>query len=255
MDWPILVPASRQAEWAQASPAAQSSATAFAIRILWGLTGRVFGTVTETVRPCAAPSPAFSTYGGRYRAAGRYPSGVVQGPLLLTSCGCTTSPCPCAAGSEIALPGPVAAVVSVTIDGTVIDPAEYKVRDRRWLCRLVGGWPQHQDMTAADDVVGAFTVTYRRGIVPPDEGQIAAGWLATEVLRAMKDGVCALPTGVTSIARQGTTIEVDPVAYMDEGLTGVAQVDQWIRAVNPGRVTAPPSVVSPDLPDQVSRFS
>lgn len=257
IEWPIVVPAARVGEWAQASGSDRNAAERVAVLILWGLTGRVLGTVVDTVRPCAAPSPAFSTYGGSFRAAGRYPSGLVQGPLLLTSCGCSVSPCPCGGRSEIALPGPVAGVVSVMIDGVVVDPGTYKVRDRRWLVRTSGdAWPQRQDMEADDDAEGAFTVAYRRGIVPPPDGQEAAGWLATEVLRGMvADPSCALPKGVTSVARQGVTIEVDPVAYLEEGLTGVERVDQWIRSVNPSRMRSVPRVFSPDSVDHVARFS
>lgn len=257
MDWPILIPDARKAVWDAATEDDRTAATNLAVRILHGLTGRVFGLITDTVRPCSAPSPAFSTYGGHYRVGTRTASGLVQGPLLLSSCGCTTSPCPCAGASEVALPGPVAEIVSVSIDGTALGADDYKVRDHRWLVRVDGTrWPQHQDMNVADDAVGAFTVTYKRGIVPPADGQVAAGLLALEVLAAMKGkGPCALPNNVKTVARQGVTIEVDPVAYMDEGLTGIPQVDQWIRSVNPNRMKAAPVVLSPDSDDRVARFS
>lgn len=251
MDWPLIIPASRAAAWNSASADDREAATSLAVSLLHSLTGRVFGLTEVTVRPCGVPAPSFSTYGGQYAAG---PLG--SHPLLLTSCGCTTERCPCAGREEIALPGPVAAAVQVMIDGVVLDPGAYKVRDRRWLCRVDGEpWPQRQDMDAPDDGEGAFTVTYQRGLAPPAEGQLAAGVLACEVLAGMTGGACQLPPNVTSVARQGVTIEVDPVAYLSEGLTGIAAVDQWIRTVNPYGLRARPRVLSPDAMDRVVSFS
>jgi hypothetical protein len=48
--------------------------------------------------------------------------------------------------------------------------------------------------------------------------------------------------------RQGVEISLpDPTELLDSGLTGVADVDLWIRAVNPSRKTHRPRVWSPDL--------
>ena len=246
MDWPLIIPTHRQAAWEAASTADRAAATALAVQLLHALTGRVFGVVEVTVRPCGVPAPTFSTYGGQWGA----------GPLLLSACGCTTSDCPCKAGSEIALPGPVDEVTSVLVDGEVVDPAAWKVRDRRWLCRIDGqAWPHRQDMTADDDQLGAFAVTYKRGVPAPAAGQSAAGLLATEILSGMGGGACALPPNVTSVARQGVNIEVDPVAYLDAGLTGIASVDQWIRSINPHALRSRPRVLSPDDAGRVARFS
>lgn len=253
MDWPLIVPDRRRAAWDAAPAGDRAAATALAVQLLHALTGRVFGLQTVTVRPCGVPAPNFSTYGGQYASG---PVGVRPAPLLLTACGCTTSACPCSTGSEIALPGPVANVTSVLVDGVVLAPAAWKVRNRRWLCRVDGDrWPTHQDMNAPDDAPGAFAVTYQRGLPTPDAGQVAAGWLATEILTGMAGGACALPPNVTSVARQGVNMEIDPVAYLDAGLTGISQVDQWIRSVNPHALRARPRVVSPDDVDRVAEFS
>ncbi|MFT4086134.1 MAG: hypothetical protein QM658_03115 [Gordonia sp. (in: high G+C Gram-positive bacteria)] len=252
MDWPLIIPDARRSAWDTATAADRESATALAVSLLHSLTGRVFGLAEVTVRPCGVPAPAFSTYGGQYA------SGPITRPgvLLLSACGCSSFPCPCVAGSQIALPGPVHDVVAVMIDGHTLATADYKVRDRRWLCRIDGHrWPQHQRMDAADDAEGAFTVTYRRGLLPPSEGQLAAGLLACDILSGIGGGACALPANVTSVARQGVNIEIDPVAYLDAGLTGISVVDQWIRSVNPRGLRSTPRVLSPDASDQAASFT
>ena len=256
LTWPTIIPDGSAAAWAAATPADRAAAEAAAVNILHALTARIFGLTEDTVRPCGAPAPSYSTYGGSYRATPRS-GGIVQGPLLLSSCGCTRSSCPCGGRSEIALPGPVHSIVEVRVDGVVVAADTYKVRDHRWLVRVTGdAWPQRQRMEAADDEPGAFVVTYLRGLAVPTAGQLAAGVLAVEILAGMTgSGPCALPPHVTAFNRQGVSIEVDPVAYLDAGLTGVAAVDQWIRTVNPNGLKTAPTVMSPDTADTVARLS
>lgn len=256
LTWPIIIPDSHAAVWNAASPADRAAAEATAVTILHALTARIFGLTSDTVRPCGAPAPNYSTYGGSYRASPRS-GAIVQGPLLLSSCGCTVAPCPCGGRSEVALPGPVHSITEVRVDGAVIDPTTYKVRDHRWLVRISGApWPQHQQMEAADDEPGAFVVTYLRGLAVPPAGHLAAGLLALELLKGMTgSGPCALPPHITNLSRQGVTTEIDPVAYLDAALTGVTAVDQWIRTVNPNALKAAPTVLSPDTVDKVARFS
>jgi len=83
----------------------------------------------------------------------------------------------------------------------------------------------------------------------PLGGQIAAGLLAGELLKARRGGKCRLPARAQSVAREGVDVTLlDPAALYEAGLTGLAEVDQWITAVNPARLRTRPSVSSPDHP-------
>jgi hypothetical protein len=77
----------------------------------------------------------------------------------------------------------------------------------------------------------------------------AAGVYACEVAKARVGGTCQLPSRVTSISRQGVDVQLlSTEDYLDKGLTGFEQVDQVIRALNPGGLRTRPRVLSLDLP-------
>lgn len=252
--WPVLA---RCSEWSAASEQDRDDVTAMAVGTLWALTGRVFGVNVARVRPCFQAPDRGTTYRGRGGTpmVGSWWPGLINGKFFSGSCACSDG-CECAGPSRVALPGPIAGVESVVIDGVVLDESAYRVDARRWLVRVDGeSWPQDQDMAAGDTEAGAFTVTYLRGIPVPRPGQLAAGDLACEFLRARAGGSCSIPERAQSISRQGVDIQLlDPTAYFDGGLTGVASVDQWIMVVNPGKARAPSRVSSPDLPS-FGRFS
>ena len=231
-EWPTTIPAALSTEWTGFPEATRTRAQVLAGRILWTLTGQVFGLCEVTVRPCWAPDDTISTYG-----VGR---GYVAGDPRRARCGCA-SDCRHVGTDRVALPGPVHTVTTVRIDGTTLDPAAYRVQQRRWLRRTDGSrWPSTQDLNLADDAPGAFTVTYVKGIPVPVDGQEMAGLLAVELARGMTGGACALPTGATSVARQGITVELaDMREWFTNGVTGVEAVDLWIMAVNPYKSKAP----------------
>lgn len=235
-------------EWEAAEPAHRETAGALATSALWSLTGRVFGLCEKTVRPCFGPRGE-STYQGKSgvgRDAYWWP-GLINGSRATGSCGCTRA-CDCVGPSEVALPGPVHSIVKVLVDGEVIPPTSYRIRNSRWLIRVDGQpWPQSQNLTAADNATGAFAVTYKQGVAVPLAGQLAAGDLAVELLRARKGGRCKLPDRAISVSRQGIDIQmVDAQVLFEQGLTGIASVDQWIAAVNPHKIRSRPAVFSPD---------
>lgn len=251
MLWPIVVPPKQLSFWDAAEEADRARAEAMAVSLLNSLTGRVFGLREQTVRPCFGPPPGYTTYGGYSGYAGAagavsWPGLFQGGPGVTGACGCSSS-CSCVGKSEVSLPGPVDSIITVLVDGEVLDDDQYKVRNRRWLLRTDGCWPQTQDLEAADDGVGAFTVTYLQGISVPTAGQVAAGVLAVEMLKSITDtgGPCKLPSNVTQVAREGVTMEFDPAAYLEAGLTGIDLVDQWIRTVNPGGLRRRAKVVIP----------
>ena len=252
MEWPIVIPPKSQSVWDAAEADDQARAEAMAVSLLHSLTGRVFGLREQTVRPCFGPPPGYSTYAGYSGDGGRagavfWPGMMLGGLNVVGACGCSSS-CGCVGKSEVALPGPVHSITSVIVDGVTLAGSAYKVKNRRWLLRTDGAeWPQVQNLDVDDDAVGAFTVTYKQGISVPTDGQIAAGAVAVDMLRSLTggNGVCKLPTNVVSANREGLQMDFDPAAYMEAGLTGIDEADQWIRTVNPSGLRRRPRVLIP----------
>jgi hypothetical protein len=165
-------------------------------------------------------------------------------------CGCKSS-CSCGELCEIYLPGPVYDVPEVNLDGQVLAPGlEYRVDAPGRLVRLGGGcWPTCQDMAAAPGQPNTLTVTYRWGL-PLDEAAVAAvSELACHFLRGCAPGSCGCKasSNVTRYQRQGVEIEIDPTLLYAEGRTGLPTTDLWLTAVNPGRLSSPSRVYSPDF--------
>jgi hypothetical protein len=57
---------------------------------------------------------------------------------------------------------------------------------------------------------------------------------------------CALPAGVTSITRQGVTMDILPGAFPGNR-TGIREVDVYVQRWNPNALKAPTTVWSPDF--------
>lgn len=244
--------------WGTATNEQRDRSQSLATYVLWAFTGRQFGTCEVTVRPCGSDC---NVYGGWMT----YPVtadgiGTVWAPFIRDgswfNCGCV-GPCACEPECSVRLPGPVAGIVEVTVDGVVIDPALYRV-DNRW--RLVGVngqcWPKCQNLGLTSPGEGTFEVTYLRGRPLPAAGQVAAGILAGEFLKACRGEACSLPANISSLTRQGVQIEmVDPTAETGAGLTGIREVDLWIMAVNPQKLQRRPRVFSGDVHNPVMRTS
>jgi len=230
--------------WEQHDEAVRTAATDLATEVLWALSGRRFGLCSSTVRPVRR---------GDGEAWRRWESwlDLPYGSVAAGFCGCPGLGCACGpTGTELTLPGPVHAVTRVVIDGQELPAAAYAVYDRRWLMRLDGGsWPSGQDLTKADDQPGAWAVTYQRGVEVPAGGKVAAGTYACEVAKAMvADTTCRLPRRVQTLVRQGVQASfVDPAQLARDGMTGLPEVDQWLRVVNPNRLPRDSVVWSPDL--------
>ena len=255
-NWPIEFACAP--DWASYPPGVQSAAVSWATYILWALTGRQYGPCSLTIRPCgprcAGPNGylVFPVNSGSTTSAGApwmipwIDSGVWR------NCGCAGG-CSCAATCEIALPGPVAVVDEVRVDGLVVDPSSYRMDQYRGIPVLVRTdglcWPDCQDMDANIDEEGAFAVTYQRGVLVPRAGQIAAGIFANEFAKACSGRDCVLPQQLASLSRNGVEVQVaDPTSLFENGLTGIAEVDLFIKAVNPYRRASRARVYSPDAP-------
>lgn len=232
--------------WAEMSPELRTRAEQWATEMLWMLSGRQFGACPVTVRPCQACAQlTWQTYGVIWEGGGGSWVPYLRDGVW-SNCGCVGSHA-CRPASEVYLPGPVAGVSEVRVDGAVVDPAAYRVDDGVWLVRTDGGeWPQTQNLSLPAGAFDTFTVTYLRGTPVPAAGRIAAGALAWEFAQACAGSACRLPAQAQSIIRQGVEMQLVAEDSADM-LTGVSEADQWIRAVNPGRLRQRPRVSSLDV--------
>lgn len=232
-----------------------------AIEILWNTTNRVFGVCEVTVRPCkidCGGRNARSSFWGR----GPFPwTGSIDAgswvPLLIAGqwynmgCGCAGK-CQCDAEgpSALRLPGPVVSVEEVWVNGTQLDPSEYRVMYGRLLVRADGtAWPSCQNLLGdpmTDD--DTFAIVYRRGVEVPQGGRLAAGMLACELAKAYcRDATCQLPQRISSVVRDGITVTLmDNFADLKDGSTGIWVIDNWTTSVNRPRPFA--GVRSVDVP-------
>lgn len=244
--------------WADFDLAVQTAATNLAIALLDRLTGFQFGQCPVTVRPCSPRCSGFTGYmTWPVGAPGSNGSGQ---PWMIPfvdsgtwrNCGCTGG-CSCNASCEIDMGVPVAAVTEVTIDGVALDPDAYRLdyvpQRGPVLVRTDGDcFPQCQDMDAASDAVGAFTVTYTPGVALPADAPFYAGMLACQFAKSCMGGDCVLPQELQSLTRTGVELSViDPSALPENILTGIAEVDRWVRSVNPAALRSRPRVLSPDV--------
>ena len=168
-------------------------------------------------------------------------------PILLESgaygnCYCASG-CGCGRAASVRLKAPVGRIEEVKIDGVVLAPSAYHVEDGNRLVRLDGkGWPA----CAGPD----FTVTYLCGHEVDELGEYVGGLLALEYLNAMSTkGKCRLPANVTTVTRQGISMELSTGMFPD-GTTGIKEVDAYLMQWNPYGLRTRPEVYSPDLPRQ-----
>lgn len=242
--------------------------------ILWALSGRQYdGSHAGYVRPVARP-PSLGV--DAWRAAAGYGLatwGVCDGSYGLGVAGVSLAAwldhdCTCAPPQIELGRYPITAITEVKIDGTVIPPAEYRVDDHRRLVRVkataasVGtardGWPTCQRLDLPDTQDGTFSVAFIYGTPPPASGVLAATVLGSELALAASpsstDGVeVRLPDRVRSIVRQGESISlIDPQSVIEQGRTGIPEVDFFLRAVNPYAAPRRASAWSPDTPRTVT---
>ena len=100
-----------------------------------------------------------------------------------------------------------------------------------------------------DDGDNVFEVTYLRGTPVPNALLRAASMLACEWAKGcVNDDTCRLSNRVTSVIRQGITIDmVNPEDLLESGLTGLWEVDTVIRALNPHRTVERLRIYAPEL--------
>jgi hypothetical protein len=147
-----------------------------ATEVMWVATGRKFGVCTATVRP------------------------------IKCGCGCG---CDCRCIDAIALHDPLVSVDEVKIDGVAF--TDYHLIRGNQIARSDGSyWPTNQSLNLADSATGTFSITYTYGVAPPPEVVAATTELAVQFyMDSTADARCALPTGTTSLNRQGQSITID----------------------------------------------
>lgn len=242
-----------EAQIAELDPVVAERSTLLAWSTLQALTGYQVSPCPVLVRPCSegcsrgtwresAVIPGWGSTGGGFTPY------ISSGGYWVNSCGCGQGGgCSCTTLSEVILPGPIGAVVEVLLDGVVISPSDYRVDNSNRLVALNGVvWPGCQDMSLAEDQVGTFSVRYFRGFAPDPMTTFAAGVLAGEYYKACTNAKgCRLPSGVTSISRQGVTFEVQTDMFVN-GYTGIREVDTIIGLYNPSHLRQAAVIASPD---------
>ena len=259
-NWPILYEEGEDCACAalvDLTPEQVERVEALAIELLWSWTGRRFGTCPTTVRPCRAECPQgmptyWGDHGGSVRGGTGWVPMLVGGEWFNVGCGACGTSCTCApdVARSLRLPGPVNGVTEIWIDGALLPPSAYELRDDV-LYRVDGGvWPECNDeiQNPRTPESTAWEVTYERGNAVPMGGQVAAGVLVCELAKALcQDDTCQLPQRVQSITRQGVSMAIlDNFDDLKEGRTGIWLVDAWVASTNAPRVS-PPQVFSPDI--------
>lgn len=238
-----------QTEWDAFEPEVQARATAYAQMTYSMLTGYRLGGCPVTVRPCreSCVPPTYLDYPvrGGSGVSGRGPF-TMGGRWFNAVCGCGVSGCSCTRTCDLRLPGEVATVDEVSLDGIIVDPTLYRLDGPNLLVSLGECWPLCQNMAAEVDEEGSFTVTYTPGPAADGLDAFAIGLLACEYGKATQGQRCRLPAGVTSVARQGVTLDLATSPFPG-GLTGIPEVDSRIKWWNPHGLVTPSTVWSPDL--------
>lgn len=235
------------AEWDDLDPSLQCRATVLAWSTLRGLTGGQVGNCPVVMRPCLTPPCNICN-------ANWMNPMIVGGDWFNIPCGCTNE-CSCERLCEIVLPGPVAELTSVLLDGNELPLGLFRIDNGNRLVRQDGEcWPSCQDMTRPLGDPGTLGIEYVPGIKPNAAGLWAAGVLACEFSKACAGGKCRLPAAVTSVARQGVTFDFSQGMFPN-GQTGIREVDAYILSVNPNGLKGPSLVYSPDLPQAKHRYT
>lgn len=209
------------------------------------LTAGMVANCPVTVRPC---SPTYAAAASYWHWGGLTWVSPFDSAAWLNACGCTLA-CRCKSRKRLDLNGPVAEVISVQLDGVTLEETEYSLEgNHRFLVKTTGEWPTTQNMDAALTEDETFAVTYRPGYALGVVGEGALGRLVHEFAKAACNVKCKLPTGVTTIVRQGVTMTLNRGLFAD-GLTGIAEVDTYIRALNPYGLRRVPTISSSDFAD------
>jgi len=216
----------------------QQAAAALTSDILYSLTNRQWpGTCPRTVRPGLRVANNCWTWWWGPEADPWFPYLPVPYATL------PRRPEPSA---RLRLPGPIASVTTITVDGaTLTSGVDYQLVGRNVIERLGGEtWPFTNDLTRAastprgDAADPAWAITYEWGADPPAAGLAIAEVLYCEIAAGLAGSDdCRLLWGarLTSVNRRGVSLTFESIAaFLEKGLTGVDEVDAWITAARGG---------------------
>lgn len=228
--------------------AVTGDAVSMATEVLWSLSGQRFGLCEVTLRPCREDcSQDVGSWVDWWSQAGY--SGISGGGprpwwwdgVWANVCGGCTSGCSCTFLDTAILPAPTREVLEVRLDGLVMNPSAYRVDENRKLIRTDGGrWPTCQRMDLSDDEPGTWSVRISVGEDVPMLARRAVAQLAAEFARDCAGEECTVPYNVTSLARQGVTLQfgdprnetVDPLVR----LLGLRMVRLFLATYNPEKL-------------------
>lgn len=224
-----------------------------ASEVLYQLSAQRFGLCNVKLRPCRK-----SCQGGfpwwSWWEYGSYPQPYWwNGTWYNLACGsCPGDSCSCIGLAETELPGPVASITEVKLNGVVLTAGvDYRVDDYRKLVRLGGDqWPFCQDLRLEDTEDNTWSVTAQYGEVMPVIGRMAVGELALEFVRYLTcDDACQLPFGVVDVSRQGISMTIQNTAELiQQGIINLPMCAMFIQATNPQHHTARAAVYDLDSP-------
>lgn len=233
--------------WDDYGAAVRAYAEDIACSIIWAATGRRYGKCLLTVQPCTRNTdPLYADWPIADDTIGHYGTNITNGQWSAQAC---AGGCSCNARCEVVLDGPTstADIVSVTVDGSLVDAAAYQIHNRSLLVRTDGQcWPTCVNYSSQDS---PFEIVYYRGLAIPDAIQHAANRFACEIAKSCTGGDCRLPNRIKSLSRQGVEVQMaDLVDVTGRVTTGIVEVDTVLLANNPAGLSAPPAVFTPDIP-------
>lgn len=157
----------------------------------------------------------------------------------LDPCGECYTGC-CAQGDAIVLHG-ASGVVSVHVDGTLLDPTAYTFDAARGVLYRADGirWPNRD---VRSDPVPALEVVVQVGEVPDAWALAVASELACELALSAQGKKCRLPKNATTVTAQGVTIALD----VSELRFLIPAVATWVGAMNPHGAVIHSRVFSPE---------
>lgn len=165
----------------------------------------------------------------------------------ISECGTCRGRCACGSGDRIRLysvAGPVTGVGEVNIDGTVLDPAEYRFYPSGQMLyrRPPELWP-HTDSKWADcGDVDTMCVQVLVGSTPDAWALAVHAELTCELLASCTTGKCRIPRNATQVSGQGVTVTLSETELKQF----IPAVAGWVAAINPAGATQPTKVWSPE---------
>lgn len=232
----------------------REAAVQIATDVLYVLSGQHWpGLCNRTVRPRVVCSQGcWQTWMAAGSPWAPWPYSLVPAPGRCSGRHDPTGP------SRIRIPGPVAEIDEIVIDGDALDTGAYMLQGSSTLVRLDGeAWPTANNLTRAANTANdggdpAWQIAYVWGAEPPASGVAACRDLACEIVLAMEGAEdCRLLWGaqVQSQTRRGVTVTYQSLGTaLADGLTGLDSVDLWINTARGGKFRRRARVIRADAP-------